>query len=149
MLTKLDHGARGACGAETGLLRQEDAPPRTSSALTTSSGRTPSARVETERRKDVRIRSIYRMAFLRADGTERPCRIHNLSNAGAMIESDPTLSVGSTVEIALSSRHRVAAIVKWQRDGLAGLEYPDRLDCFSIIREIAEDHWSRRVAPTG
>ena len=88
-------------------------------------------------------------AFLRADGIERPCRIHNLSNAGAMIESDPALSVGSTVEIALSSRHRVAAIVKWQRDGLAGLEYPDRLDCFSVIREIAEDHWSGRLAPTG
>lgn len=144
MLTYLHDAARGEGDAEAGLPLQDGASVGETARWTNS--RTTHFDQGAERRRDARIRSIYKTAVLSANGSKSLCRIHNLSHAGAMIESDRTLSVGSTVEVELSSRHRVAAIVKWQRDGLAGLQYPNRVNCFALIREIAEDHWSERAA---
>lgn len=53
------------------------------------------------------------------------CRIRNLSAGGVMIECPLPLAEDDVVELQLRSGHRIGGLVRWVREGQAGIAFDD------------------------
>lgn len=90
-----------------------------------------------ERRADPRVRTIYRAGTIRTDREDGPCRFHNISDGGALIETNMSVETGSRIQVEFLPDQSLAAEVIWQRSGMVGLRFLRKIDCCSIIRSIA------------
>lgn len=92
----------------------------------------------------MRVRTICRLAQIHREGVRQACRVHNISNGGAMIEAE-TRFESEVVMIELSPEHRIEARIVWQDGARAGLRFLKPVDCCRIIREMATSHWHARA----
>ena len=90
-----------------------------------------------ERRVDPRVRTIYRAGVVRTDRDHGPCRFHNISDGGALIETLIRTETGNRIQVEFLPDQSLAAEVIWQRSGMVGLRFLRKIDCCSIIRSIA------------
>lgn len=60
---------------------------------------------------------------LRADGTQLPVRLADISDDGCRIECDGQLVIGEWVEIAVPSAGQVKAQVRWALGSNAGVKF--------------------------
>lgn len=77
----------------------------------------------TDTRADARHRLIEEEVSLGHAGTERAVTLINLSGGGAMIEGAFEASLFDSVDLFLGGTHQVPCVVKWLKDGRAGLEF--------------------------
>lgn len=87
-----------------------------------------------ERRGHYRQIATLRLAKLCSGGREGWGFIKNLSASGMMLEVYPEFELGDFVEIMVSEEKRVSGIVKWRKDGLAGLEFQNPVDIAEILK---------------
>ena len=59
----------------------------------------------------------------RADGTEMPVRLTDISDEGCRLECDGGLVIGEWVEIALPAAGQVKAQVRWALGSSAGVKF--------------------------
>ena len=59
----------------------------------------------------------------RADGSEHPVRLTDISDEGCRIEGDGQLVIGEWVDIAVASAGQVRAQVRWALGGSAGVKF--------------------------
>ena len=76
----------------------------------------------------VRRRSLIGRGFVVIDGKRHPCRVRNLSDAGAQLVADAALHIGQVVALETDRLGYRFATVQWregQRAGISFGELPD------------------------
>lgn len=68
-------------------------------------------------------KSLLKAAKLDYNGTERRGIVRNISDTGAMIETDLHLRVGDTLAIELPAHGKRTGIVRWVNGVRAGIEF--------------------------
>jgi diguanylate cyclase (GGDEF)-like protein len=82
--------------------------------------------------RPARVR-LLRSAFVRAGGAVGPARIRDISPSGLMIDAYKVpLVAGQSVSVEIVDGPQVAALVRWVRDGRAGLELTDAIDLTAL-----------------
>jgi len=59
----------------------------------------------------------------RADGTQLPVKLTDISDEGCRVEHDGQLTIGEWVEIAVPSAGQVTAQVRWALGSSAGVKF--------------------------
>lgn len=98
-----------------------------------------------ERRAYPRVRAIGRVAFIRSRGDNGLCRIVNISNGGAMIDTALALVTGERIELTISHSHRFVARVAWRGDRKSGLAFQGTTDCMALLRRLVDDQRAGRT----
>jgi len=98
----------------------------------------------TERRAYPRIRAIGRVAFIRSRGDNGLCRILNISDGGAMIDTALALATGERIELTISHSHRFVARVAWRNGRRSGLAFQEATDCLALLRRLVDDQRAGR-----
>ena len=78
---------------------------------------------QTERRSGERQVSVLINAGIAHNGDDALCRIRNLSPGGAMIECGLPLAMDDRVDLQLRSGRMIDAVVRWVKEGQAGLAF--------------------------
>ena len=72
-------------------------------------------------RFDVEIDAVAR----RADGSETPVKLTNVSDEGCRIEAAGTFDIGERVDLAIPEAGHMKAQVRWALPGSAGMRFLD------------------------
>lgn len=75
------------------------------------------------------------------------CRIRNLSDGGAMIESNLDLMIDSEIELHLRSGRILGCRVRWAEEGRAGLSFDDPRSAEWVTERLAG--YSLKASPIG
>jgi hypothetical protein len=87
-----------------------------------------------DRRGDDRSKiSVYRSAMLRWREFEVLCLIRNISPGGLMGKIHLDLPRGESVTVEIRSGRRIAGHIAWSRDGMAGVQFDDRIDVLEVL----------------
>ena len=78
---------------------------------------------QAERRIGERQVSVLINAGIAHESNDALCRIRNLSSGGAMIECGLPLAMDDRVDLQLRSGRMIEAVVRWVKDGQAGLSF--------------------------
>lgn len=78
-----------------------------------------------DRRTGDRQISVLINAGISHEGRDALCRIRNLSSGGVMIECVLPLAVDDVVSLHLRSGDEIGGLVRWVRDGKAGIAFDD------------------------
>ena len=100
-----------------------------------------------DRRQHRRLNTRGRVARLDALGGSAFCRLHDLSDTGARIETPLVLSVGDSVRIGFDSTTAVQGRVAWIRGDQVGVRLVQSIESTALIRKVIEDRWSGRARP--
>lgn len=92
-----------------------------------------------DRRAQDRYRTICRVARVRRAHDIGLWRVHNLSDAGAMLAADVAMLAGETIEIALSETIRVAGTIAWVRQGRCGVAFDAAVDAAALLKRLGEE----------
>lgn len=77
-----------------------------------------------ERRREDRIKAQYRARLQFADGADNEVELADISMHGCCIRSDADgLRIGRFVSIGIDEEPKLQAVIRWVRDGLAGMEF--------------------------
>ena len=74
-------------------------------------------------RRDARRVAVAMSGLLSGGGCNEEVVVANLSGGGAMIETPLPLQVGERFDLSIDGWGSVAVVVRWARDGRAGLEF--------------------------
>lgn len=94
---------------------------------------TPSGAPEPERRRDPRQVTVLRVAKLHSAAGEELCLVRNISSGGLMAHVYSTLATGDHVTVEFRSGHAIPGHILWQRNGLAGMEFDEKVDTTSVL----------------
>ena len=72
-----------------------------------------------------------------ADGSHHPIVVLDLSYEGCGVETDAPIEAAQPLKLSILRRGAVDAVVRWARDGKAGL-------AFTPPASVARKHWPRR-----
>ena len=100
----------------------------------------------TERRSDDRLIPLLRVAKLSEGERTQLVRVRNISAGGLMAETNQAPSVGSDVQIELSSQSIPASVV-WIREGLVGLKFNQNIDLGELLAGRKPRHGFRPRPP--
>ena len=100
-----------------------------------------------QRRLDHRFRTLGRAARIDALGASGLCRVIDLSDRGAGIETSIPLASGDPVRVSFDSENHVRGRVAWQTGKRAGVRFLEPVASFALIRKIASDHWNGVARP--
>ncbi|MBN8816230.1 MAG: PilZ domain-containing protein [Sphingomonas sp.] len=107
----------------------------------------PSALPEVDRRSASRIRTVYRVARVRARGDEGLARVHNLSDEGMMLELGFPVMLNDTVRIDLTETVSLEGKVIWTEGGRCGLKLRRPVDSADLLRQMCEEQRSGATRP--
>jgi len=93
-------------------------------------------------RREDRAMAVLISGAIRYRGSDRLCRIRNLSPHGMMIECGFALAEGDRVDVGLRSGRSVPGQVRWRDGDRAGLSFETE-DAMALVQERPP------VAPTG
>lgn len=88
-----------------------------------------------DRRDGPRHISVLRVGRALWDGRDQLCVVRNLSEGGLMFECLHPPAIGQRVAVELRSDKQMTGIVRWARDGNAGVEFDQRVNVEMILRE--------------
>ncbi len=95
----------------------------------------PDPEVGDDRRIGLRALSILRVARAVWDGADQLCVIRNISSGGVMFECLHPPALDTEVLVELRSDRRMTGLVRWVRDGRAGIQFADEIDVAHMLRE--------------
>lgn len=84
-------------------------------------------------------------AAIRQNGREGLCRIRNVSTEGLAIETSMKLVAGAAAHIILASGRETACIIRWVRDGRAGMSCAE--DLTALLLEDRAEKLAPRPGP--
>ncbi len=87
-----------------------------------------------DRREADRQMSVLLTAKISGNGYETFCRVHNISVNGAKIETLVTLQSGDSVCIEFRSDIVADGIVRWAKQGMAGVEFSSSINVGKILK---------------
>lgn len=93
-----------------------------------------------DQRAHPRVRAIGRTGRVDTIGDRGLCRIQNLSHGGMMIETSMEMQRGDSVRISLDGKKFLAGRVAWRQGYRIGIQLTRPVDCFRLIRELAQGH---------
>lgn len=91
------------------------------------------------RRRDERLVSIFKVAKLRGDRGDALCIVRNLSQRGARIETNFSLTIDQRLELQVRADLPIGATVRWSADGSAGVEFDNPVDPQDFIGGISDE----------
>lgn len=100
-----------------------------------------------QRRADPRFSTLGRAARIDALGVSGLCRVLNLSDHGAAIETSASVACGDPVRLWFDSENIVQGRVAWCRGNRIGIRFLTPIESFPMIRKIASDRWSGVARP--
>ncbi len=86
-----------------------------------------------ERRRDPRQVTVLRVAKLQSAAGEELCLVRNISSGGLMAHVYSSLATGDTVTVEFKSGHAISGHILWHRNGLAGMEFHEKVDTTSVL----------------
>lgn len=89
-----------------------------------------------ERRDTQRLRTVYRVARVRAHGKHGLARVHNISNQGLMLSTGLQMELGSVVTVDLSETCSLTGHVAWHNAGQCGLKLSVPVDSPALLRRL-------------
>ena len=75
------------------------------------------------------------------------CRLHDLSDEGAKIETPLELSPGDPVRVNFDSKNAIQGRVVWQRGNHVGIRLLKAIESAALIRKVVDDRWSGNTRP--
>lgn len=100
-----------------------------------------------DRRAGSRLRTVYRVARVRARGDEGLARVHNLSDDGIMIELGFPVMLNDIVRIDLTESVSLDGRVVWTDGSRCGLKLRRSIDSPTLLRKMCEEQRSRATRP--
>ncbi|MGY4398060.1 hypothetical protein ACVWZA_003262 [Sphingomonas sp. UYAg733] len=86
-----------------------------------------------ERRRDPRQVTVLRVAKLQSAAGEELCLVRNISCGGLMAHVYSVLATGDIVTVEFKSGHAISGHILWHRNGLAGVEFHEKVDPTSVL----------------
>jgi hypothetical protein len=86
-----------------------------------------------DRRQQARHVTVLRVAKITTRHSEQLCLVRNISAGGLMAHIYSDLSVGDPVITEFKSGHAIGGRVLWRRDGLAGIQFNERVNAAHIL----------------
>lgn len=88
-----------------------------------------------ERRGGSRHISVLRVGRVLWDGRDQLCVVRNISSGGLMFECLQAPAIGQGVIVELRTDKQMIGIVRWVRNGGAGVEFDRPIDVEHILKE--------------
>ncbi|WP_299323765.1 PilZ domain-containing protein [Parasphingopyxis sp.] len=95
-----------------------------------------------DRRSGQRYMSVLQAGKIMTDTVEELCLIRNISSRGVMTEVFAPIAIDTPVQIEFKAGAQARGIVRWIKDGRAGIEFDTPID----VHEVLAPH-SGRMAP--
>ncbi len=102
---------------------------------------------QAEQRRDFRVRTVYCIGRIMTGADSGLCRVHNISNGGAQIETGLGVAVGDIVKVGLSDLDWIRGRVAWRSGKICGIRFCVPIDCCTLLRKRADDHWNGKSRP--
>jgi hypothetical protein len=99
-----------------------------------------------ERRSDMRLIPLLKVAKLSSESGERLMRIRNISAGGVMGEVADAPDVGEEVAVEISSQ-KIPSTVTWIREGLVGIKFDQSVDLGELLAGRKPRHGFRPRPP--
>src|SRR3546814_5768377 len=99
-----------------------------------------------DRRGELRIRTVCRTARVKCATDIGLWRVQNISNKGMRLGTDIALTIGLTIEIALSEDTVFQARVIWSQGGYCGVAFDEAIDADATLTDRTR---TRRVGKEG
>lgn len=100
-----------------------------------------------ERRRTPRLRTVYRVARITAQGDQGLARVQNISDDGLMITASLDLCLGDVVYIDLSDDCRLTGAVVWRHENRCGLRLLRAIDSAAVLRRLFDQRQSGQTRP--
>lgn len=88
-----------------------------------------------DRRDGPRHISVLRVGRAAWDGLDQLCVVRNMSSGGLMFECLHPPVIGQRITVELRSDKQMSGIVRWVKDGAAGIEFDQRVNVELMLRE--------------
>lgn len=92
-----------------------------------------------DRRRGDRYRTVWRIAKVMRNGDAGLWRVRNMSNRGMMLAADVPITVGETLEIALSDTVTLRGRVVWANEGRCGVAFDAEVDVADMLKRLAAE----------
>lgn len=102
---------------------------------------------QADRRESPRFKTLARAARLVAFGDTGLCRVQDLSNGGAQVETSIETFWGDPVEILFDSKNKVQGRVVWRSGNKTGIRFLPPIDACSFISDLATDRCNAAARP--
>ncbi|HEV2594495.1 MAG TPA: PilZ domain-containing protein [Sphingomicrobium sp.] len=103
--------------------------------------------VPRDRRRCRRLPMAGYAARLDALGDRGLCGVINLSDTGALLQSNIPLSRGDPVRISFDCKNSLQGRVAWNDGGYAGIRFLVPVATFGLIGKLANDRWTGVARP--
>jgi hypothetical protein len=97
-----------------------------------------------ERRRDNRYMSVYRVATLRTSRFCGLCLIRNISGGGLMGTVHKVLPVSAAVAVEIEADNPIAGRIVWTKDTLIGVKFDAPIDVLQILHCSTEQTAGRK-----
>lgn len=92
-----------------------------------------------DRRGSERHRAVCRIARVRRADDCGLWRVRNISDAGLMLAADVPVTVGESIEVALSESVVLDGKIVWAEQGRCGVAFSEAIDAVATLRALAEE----------
>jgi hypothetical protein len=88
---------------------------------------------KTDRRRDRRHKTVFRVAKLSANDQQGLCVVRNVSSGGAMADVYARFVTGQSVCIALGEDQQITGTIVWVRDQVVGIQFSRRVAINDVL----------------
>jgi hypothetical protein len=120
---------------------------RTPAVTDQALGLLPPVQPLVDRRAAPRLRTVFRVARVRARGDEGLARVHNLSDEGMMIELGFTVMLNDIVRVDMTDTVALDGRVVWTDGARCGLKLRWPIDSAALLRRICAEQRSGAARP--
>lgn len=92
-----------------------------------------------DRRKDGRIRTVYRLAPIKSSCGTGLARVRDISDEGMRLQTNMPVMLGDRVGVRLSDTQRLEARVVWTNGEECGLRFDAPIDSANVLRLAVRD----------
>lgn len=92
-----------------------------------------------DRRSAPRVRTIWRLAKLTTGGDSGLCRCLDLSDGGALIETQLIVDVGTGLRLELADSIVLNGVVVWRTASRMGVRFHEPVNSLDIVRRLSEE----------
>lgn len=100
-----------------------------------------------ERRRGSRLRTVYRIARVLANGDQGLARVRNLSDEGIMLSLSLPICLGDTIAIDLSETCSLVGTVAWHEGQRCGVRLALPIDSAGALKRLFEERREGRSRP--
>jgi len=100
-----------------------------------------------ERRRNIRLTTVFQVAKIRTEGHEELCILRDISPNGLKAEIYRPIAVGETVTVEFRTGHAVHGCVVWARDSFVGVAFIDAVSVVGILSHSSFDERVGRIRP--